>query len=96
MSLNVFGEFLSHENEYVNSLKTLDPIKGMTAQFQAQDRGLHTPQESSNNMYFSQSGFMSRQSRILNDLITDKMKAINSEMRNAKISNDMDKAKKLK
>jgi centrosomal protein CEP104 len=29
MSLNIYGEFMEHENEYVRSLKTLDPIKGM-------------------------------------------------------------------
>ena len=96
MSLNVFGEFLAHEMEYIDTLRTLDPLKGVSAQFQSQHRNLYTPQGTDGNMYFSQSGFMSRQSKFLNDMIGDKMKALNSELKNAKISNDMNKAKKMK
>ncbi|CAI2387715.1 unnamed protein product [Moneuplotes crassus] len=96
MSLTVYGDFIGYEGDYVENLKTVDPLGKVSGYLQPIERNLHTPQENSGNMYFSQSGFMSRQSRLLNDMIGDKMKVLNNEMKNAKISNDMDKAKKLK
>ena len=87
---------MEHEQDYANSFKPLEPMRGMAAH--SQNRDAYTPQASNggDSMYISQSNFTSRQTRILNDLLNDKLKALTSDMRNAAHSNDLDKANKLK
>jgi hypothetical protein len=95
LALSVFGNYLNYEREYTGGLKTLEPIGGMSSQRQSRDS--YTPQDRlGGGMYFSQSNFMGRQSKILNELINDKLKVLNSEIKNATISNNLDKMKKLK
>ena len=98
LSLSVFGDFLDYENEYISSLKTLDPLRGLSEQFKSRDRGIYTPQgtDPGVGMYFSRPNFTSRQSRILKDIFNDKIKALDNEKRRAIQINDADKAQKLK
>lgn len=86
---------MNYERDYTGGFKTLEPIGGMSSQRQSRD--LYTPQgHLGSGMHFSQSNFMGRQSKILNELINDKLKVLNSEMKNATITNNLDKMKKLK
>lgn len=93
LSLAFNGEFQDYETDYISTLKSVDPMKGMSAQFKATDRNLYTP---TSQMGYSQSSFMSRQTRLLKDLFDDKMKALDSEKNKAMLSNDLEKAKKIK
>lgn len=94
-NLSFFGEFQDYEADYLGTLKTLDPIKGISAQMKATDRNIYTP-ASNTTMGYSQSNFMSRQSRLLKDMFEDKMKVLENEKNKAMLSNNLDEAKKIK
>ena len=98
ISLSVFGDFLEYEQDYLSGLKALDPIRGISEQFKVRDRGIYTPQNANEGagMYFSRPNFTSRQTRILKDLLDDKIKILDNEKRKAAQLNDADKAQKIK
>ena len=78
----------------MGSFKTVDPIKGRTDSSVDRDRSLFTPKDADNNkMNFSQSSFTSKQTRILNDLLDDKIKTLDTEKKRAAQTNDSEKSK---
>ena len=81
----------------MGSFKTIDPVKEGADQSKDQDRSLFTPQVAHDSkMNFSQSSFTSKQTRILNDLLDDKIKALDTEKKKAAQTNDSEKSSKLK
>ena len=81
LSLSVFGDYIEYEEgDFMGSFKTIDPVREGTDQLKDQDRSLFTPQVAHDSkMNFSQSSFTSKQTRILNDLLDDKIKALDTE-----------------